>query len=61
MNTVDDANRTILHYAAMAGDVEMNRYLVERVGMDITAGDVNLITPYQLAFEAGNEALLSYL
>lgn len=60
MNTVDDANRTILHYAAMAGDVEMNRYLVERVGMDITAGDVNLVTPYQLAFEAGNESLLSY-
>lgn len=60
MNTVDDKNRTILHYAAMAGDVEMNRYLVEKVGMEITAGDVDLVTPYQIAWEHGHAALLSY-
>ena len=58
MNTVDDKNRTILHYAAMAGDLETNRYLVERVGMDITAGDADLITPYQIAWEQGHTALL---
>ena len=60
MNTVDDDNRTILHYAAENGDVEMNRYLVEKVGMDICAGDKRRITPYQIAFEAKNEPLLSY-
>ncbi len=60
MNTVDDKNRTILHYAAMAGDLETNRYLVERVGMDIIAGDADLITPYQIAWEQGHTALLSY-
>ncbi len=60
MNTVDEQNRTILHYAAMSGDAERNRYLVERVGMDITAGDRNLVTPYQTAWENGHRELLSY-
>ena len=56
MNTVDESHRTILHYAAMSGNVELNRYLVEKVGMDITAGDINRITPYQIAWECGHEA-----
>ena len=60
MNTVDSLNRTILHYAAMSGNVELNRYLVEKVGMDITAGDKNLVTPYQLAWEGRHSDLLSY-
>ena len=60
MNTVDVNNRTILHYAAENGDVEMNRYLVEKVGMDICFGDKKRITPYQIAYEAGNQALLDY-
>ena len=42
MNTVDENHRNILHYAAASGNLEMNRYLVEKVGMDITAGDVNV-------------------
>lgn len=60
MNTVDEDNRTILHYAAENGDVEMNRYLVEKVGMDICAGDSKRVTPYQIAYEAGNQPLLDY-
>lgn len=60
MNTVDEDNRTILHYAAMSGNVELNRYLIQRVGMDICAGDCNLVTPYQIAYEAGHKELLSY-
>lgn len=60
MNTVDAENRNILHYSAMTGDVERNRYLVERVGMDITSGDRNLVTPYQIAWERGHKELLSY-
>ena len=35
MNTVDENHRNILHYAAASGNLEMNRYLVEKVGMDI--------------------------
>ncbi len=60
MNTVDASHRTILHYAAMSGNVELNRYLVEKVGMEITAGDKNRITPYQIAWECGHKALLDY-
>lgn len=60
LNTVDDDNRTILHYAAMSGDVEINRYLVEKAGMGITDGDRNLVTPYQIAYEAGHKELLNY-
>ncbi len=60
MNTVDAENRTILHYAAMSGDVELNRYLVEKVGMDICAGDKNLVTPYQIAWEKKHQELLNY-
>lgn len=60
MNTVDSEHRTILHYAAMSGEVELNRYLVEKVGMDICAGDCNLVTPYQIAWELNHTELLSY-
>lgn len=60
MNTVDKNHRTILHYAARSGNLEMNRYLVEKVGMDITAGDRWCVTPYQIAYERKDEKLLSY-
>lgn len=60
MNLVDENNRTILHYAAESGDLEMNRYLVEKVGMDICAGDKKRITPYQIAYETKNKPLLAY-
>ena len=60
MNTVDEDHRTILHYAARSGNLEMNRYLVEKVGMDITAGDRWCVTPYQIAYERKDEKLLSY-
>ena len=34
MNTMDEDHRTILHYAARSGNLELNRYLVEKVGME---------------------------
>lgn len=60
MNTVDEEHRTILHYAAMSGNTELNRYLVEKVGMDIKAGDKYGITPYQIAYEREYTELLAY-
>ena len=59
MNTVDENHRNILHYAAASGNLEMNRYLVEKVGMDITAGDGKCVTPYQIAYERKDEKLLT--
>ncbi len=60
MNLTDLQNRGILHYAAESGNVDTNRYLVEKVGMDILAGDKNLVTPYQIAWERQDKELLSY-
>lgn len=60
MNLVDENNRNILHYAAESKNVETNRYLVEKVGMDILSGDKNLITPYQIAWENNDQELLDY-
>ena len=58
MNTMDEDHRTILHYAARSGIWRLNRYLVEKVGMDITAGDRWCVTPYQIAYERKDEKLL---
>ncbi len=60
MNLVDHNNRNILHYGAMSGSVELCRYLVEKVGMDILSGDIDLVTPYQIAYEAKWQELLAY-
>lgn len=60
MNMVDGRNRNILHYGAMSGNASLCRYLVEKVGMDILGGDLDLVTPYQIAYERGCTELLSY-
>lgn len=57
MNTVDIQNRNILHYGAYSGNVELCRYLVERVGMKITGGDRNLVTPFEIAHTQGHREL----
>jgi xylan 1,4-beta-xylosidase len=49
MNTVEDRKRNILHFAAMSGNVELSRYLIEKVGMSATAPDRDLITPFDIA------------
>lgn len=49
MNMVDDDNRNILHYATMSGSLKEVRYLVEKVGMSPLAGDINLVTSYDIA------------
>lgn len=49
MNIHDDNNKNMLHYAAMSGDVKTCKYLVERVGMSPLSGDINLLTPFEIA------------
>ena len=51
LNAVDENGRDMLHYAAESGNVEKCRYLVERGGMDPLRGDLELITPYNLAHQ----------
>ena len=51
MNTRDYQYRGILHYAVLSGKVDAVPYLVERVGMSAFDGDINLVTPFDIAHE----------
>lgn len=51
MNIYDNNHNGMLHYAAMSGNVESCRYLVERVGMSPTEGNNKLITPYEISHQ----------
>ncbi len=59
-NEFDAQHRDILHYAAMSGSVALCKYLVERVGMTPVSGDVNLVTPYDVASEMKHQELCDY-
>ena len=59
-NEFDAQHRDVLHYAAISGNVELCRYLVERVGMTPVSADMNLVTPYDIAFEMGHHELCEY-
>lgn len=60
MNIYDSKHRNILHYGVLSGNLDIVRYLVERVGMKPLVGDIDLVTPYDLAHEAGNQAIEEY-
>lgn len=55
LNLRDAEGRGILHYAAMSGNVELVKYLVEEVGMSMVEGDRNRVTPYELAYQTMKE------
>ena len=50
LDIFDDDRRNILHYGVLSGDPVRCRYLTERCGMDPLAGDRNLVTPYEIAW-----------
>ncbi len=60
MNIYDDMHRNILHYGTLSGNPDIVKYLVERVGMNPRAGDVNLITPFDLARDKGYDKIEAY-
>ena len=51
MNKYDEEGRSLLYHAAISGNKELAEYLVERVGLSITAPDHDLRTPYEVAFK----------
>lgn len=55
LNLRDAKGRGILHYAAMGANVDTVKYLVETVGMDMTQGDRERVTPYELAYQTMQE------
>lgn len=60
MNLRDKNHRNILHYGAETNSRELVSYLVERVGMDPLSGDINQITPFEIAHNLGNAEVESY-
>lgn len=59
-NETDELNRNVLHYGVESGNISVVRYLVERVGMSPVSGDINLVTPYQIAYKNKNSEILSF-
>ena len=49
MNLRDDNYRNILHYAVLSKKPDTIPYLVERVGMSALDGDLDLVTPWDIA------------
>lgn len=49
MDIHDKEHKNMLHYGSMSGSVEVCKYLVERVGLSPLSGDVNLLTPIEIA------------
>ena len=60
LNSLDHEGRDLLHYAAMSGNAEKCRYLVERGGMQPLRGDLNLETPFDIAHRMGHGELEAY-
>ncbi len=60
MNTKDAKYRSILHYGTMSGNLEVVRYLVEKVGMSPVEGDQELITPFDIARAKGLTEIEAY-
>lgn len=50
-NETDENCCTMLHYAVESGNPELVQYLTEKVGLSPLSGDINLVTPYELAAE----------
>jgi xylan 1,4-beta-xylosidase len=51
MNITDKDHKNMLHSAAMSGNVDTCKYLVEKVGLSPLSGDLNLLTPYEIAHQ----------
>ncbi len=60
LNLVDDEYRNMLHYGTMSGNIDIVKYLVEKVGLDPAKGDYNLITPYDIAYQKGFQNIYNY-
>ncbi len=60
LNTFDAQGRDLLHHAAVSGDVDKCRYLVERGGMNPLRGDFTLESPFDIAHRMGHLALENY-
>ncbi len=61
LNEFGDMHRTVLHYAAESGNLELFKYLTERCGMDPLQGDSDLVTPWDIARQKKCDSIDTYL
>jgi len=59
-NVTDERNRDILHYGTESGNLSLVRYMVEKVGMSPVKGDMDLITPFEIAHQMGFQEIEAY-
>lgn len=57
---VDEDGNSPLHYAALSENAEVARYLVERCSFSPRFGNKRGVTPYDVAFEKNNKAVLDF-
>lgn len=60
LNTHDEGYNNILHYAVMAEELEIVRYLVECVGLNYLEANYEGETPFDLARKLGASDILQY-
>lgn len=60
MNIYDPKHRNILHYGVMSKSMDVVKYLVEKVGMDPLVGDIDLITPMDIAARENMQEIMEY-
>lgn len=61
MNIRDSRHRGFLHYAAQSGNMELIRYLYERIGLSLVDGDMDGVTPLELAKDEKTQAEMEQL
>ncbi|CAN6361701.1 unnamed protein product [Urochloa humidicola] len=57
----DDRGRNAIHFAAAKGHLEVCRFLVEELGLDVKSTDAEGGMPVHFAAAGGNERVLGYL
>lgn len=60
LNVVDSKNRSVLFYGVESGNLEVVKYLTERVGLSFLQGDFDLLTCYELAKNLGFSQIEKY-
>ena len=60
LNLVDRVGNTVLHYGVESGNLELVKYLVERVNSPITRANLNGETPFDTALRLEKTEILHY-
>ena len=60
LNHTDENYNNILHFAVRSGSLDCVKYLVERGNMSPAIGNMDGVTPYDIAAEMGFDSIVNY-